>query len=55
MAVPKNVEHYLAVRFGEHYMRMPDEKTKALYQEHADIWDTEKDYTAYLAEETKAK
>ena len=55
LAVPKNVEHYLAVRFGEHYMRMPDEKTKALYQEHADIWDTEKDCTAYLAEETKAK
>ena len=51
LIVPKNVEDYLTIRYGEKYMQMPDEKTKALYQTHAMIWDTEKNYTEYLKEE----
>lgn len=48
LAVPCEVEEYLTLRFGKSYMQMPDEKTKALYQTHAGIWDTDKDYTEYL-------
>ena len=48
LAVPKNVEEYLTCRYGTRYMEMPDERTKAMYQSHATIWDTEKDYNEYL-------
>ena len=48
LVVPHNVEEYLTIRYGKSYMKMPDEKTKALYQSHAMTWDTEKDYTEYL-------
>lgn len=50
LAVPKNVEDYLICRYGKRYMEMPDEKTKAMYQSHAMVWDTEKDYREYLKE-----
>lgn len=53
LAVPENVEHYLALRYGKDYMKMPDENTKALYQTHATIWDTENDYMMYLNDEEK--
>lgn len=48
LSVPENVENYLTVRYGSKYMEMPSEETKALYQTHANIWDTEKDYTEYI-------
>ena len=48
LAVPNNVENYLTIRYGEKYMQMPDERTKAIYQSHAMIWDTETDYREYL-------
>lgn len=51
LAVPCGVEDYLTSRFGKDYMKMPSEETKALYQTHAMIWDTEKDYTEYVKQE----
>lgn len=48
LAVPCNVEDYLTLRFGKSYMQMPDEATKAIYQSHAMVWDTERNYTEYL-------
>ena len=48
LAVPCGVERYLTIRYGPHYMEMPSEETKALYQSHAMIWDTKKDYREYL-------
>lgn len=48
LAVPANVENYLTIRYGKKYMQMPDEKTKAMYQSHASIWDTERDYTELI-------
>ena len=48
LAVPKKVEDYLVYRYGKRYMEMPDERTKAMYQSHAMVWDTEKDYREYL-------
>lgn len=52
LPVPQNVEDYLTRRYGPHYMQMPDEKTKALYQTHAMRWSTTRDYTELLKEET---
>ncbi len=51
LAVPQNAEHYLEERYGEDYMEMPSEETKAIYQSHAFIWDTEKDYKEYINEQ----
>ena len=48
LAVPCNVEDYLTLRFGKSYTQMPDEATKAIYQSHAMVWDTERNYTEYL-------
>ena len=48
LAVPNDVEQYLTLRYGEDYMQMPSEETKAIYQTHAMIWDTEKDYSEYV-------
>lgn len=47
--VPEKVEAYLALRFGDHYMDLPDEKTKAQYPVHAVFVDPQTDYTAYEA------
>lgn len=48
LAVPSGVEEYLRLRFGEKYMDMPSDETKAIYQSHAEIWDTDNNYTKYL-------
>ena len=48
LAVPLGVERYLQIRYGDRYMEMPSQETKALYQSHATIWNVEKDYTMYL-------
>lgn len=45
LAVPDGVEKYLTIRYGDKYMQMPDERTKAIYQSHAMVWDTEKEIT----------
>ena len=45
--VPNNVEAYLTKRYGEKYMEMPDEKTKAIYQTHAMQWSVDVDYSEY--------
>lgn len=50
LAVPGNVEDYLTIRYGDSYMELPDEKTKAYYQTHATIWDTEKDFREVLSQ-----
>lgn len=50
LAVPNGVEEYLRLRYGPDYMQLPDEKTKAIYQSHSMLWDTENDYTTYLSE-----
>lgn len=47
LVVPYNVENYLTKRYGNDYMRMPDEKTKALYQTHAMQWSVNVDYSQY--------
>lgn len=47
LVVPLKVEDYLTRRYGIDYMKMPDEKTKAVYQAHAAAWDTEIDYSLY--------
>lgn len=48
LPVPSGVEEYLKIRYGDKYMEMPSEETKALYQSHATIWDVNKDYSTYL-------
>ena len=48
LAVPNGVEEYLSLRYGKDYMKMPSEETKAIYQTHAMIWDTKKDYREYI-------
>lgn len=47
LPVPQEVEKYLALRYGDNYMGMPDEKTKALYPSHAIFVDLYKDYKEY--------
>jgi lipopolysaccharide cholinephosphotransferase len=48
LPVPEKVESYLAIRYGEGFMKMPSEKTKALYPSHAYIVDLNKSYENYL-------
>ena len=55
LAVPGKVEEYLILRFGERYMQLPDEATKAQYQSHAGVWDTKKDYREYIEEMENVK
>ena len=46
LKVPTGVEEFLTERFGD-YMKLPNtEQIKR--EQHADIWDTEKNYTEYL-------
>ena len=47
MPVPEKVEEYLMLRYGSHYMDLPDEKTKAKYPVHAVFVDPEHDYSEY--------
>lgn len=51
LVVPQKVEDYLTVRYGERYMEMPDEKTKAVYQTHAMQWSVDHDYSEFQAEQ----
>ena len=44
--VPVGVEAFLSERFGD-YMRLPD-VAQIRREQHASIWDTEKDYTEYV-------
>ena len=48
LVVPSNVEKYLTIRYGRDYMKMPSEKTKALYTSHAMKWATNSDYRELL-------
>lgn len=45
--VPINVENYLSKRYGDKYMELPNEETKAIYQTHAVEWSVDVDYTEY--------
>ncbi|WP_078378667.1 LicD family protein [Sutcliffiella halmapala] len=47
LPVPEMVEEYLKVRYGNEFMRMPDQKTRDCYPSHAVFVDTEKDYKYY--------
>ncbi len=44
LAVPSNVEDYLRISYGDDYMEMPSEETKAMYQSHVAQWDVNKSY-----------
>lgn len=46
--VPEHVENFLSERFGD-YMKIPD-LGQIRREQHASVWDTEKDYTEYLTE-----
>lgn len=48
LSVPVGVEEYLRLRYGDRYMDMPSDETKAVYQSHANIWDVDNNYTNYL-------
>lgn len=47
LPVPCNVEKYLELRYGNNYMDMPDEKTKAKYPSHTIFADPQNDYSCY--------
>lgn len=44
LAVPGNVEDYLTRRYGNDYMKMPSEETKAKFKSHPVQWDVNKGY-----------
>lgn len=48
LVVPSNVEKYLCIRYGKDYMKMPSEKTKAIYANHAMRWNTHRDYREFI-------
>jgi lipopolysaccharide cholinephosphotransferase len=47
--VPVGVEEFLSERFGD-YMKIPDIQ-QIRREQHAGVWDTEKDYKEYLTKE----
>ena len=47
LPVPERVEEYLEIRYGNEYMKMPDQKTKDMYPVHAIFADPKNDYTLY--------
>ncbi len=49
--VPIGVEDFLSERFGD-YMKIPDLE-RIRREQHAGVWDVEKDYTEYLTKEPK--
>ena len=51
LPVPTYVEKYLEIRYGKDYMQLPSKDTKALYENHALIWDINKDYKEYMNNE----
>lgn len=48
LAVPAHVEDYLTRRYGNDYMAMPSEETKAMYKSHPVQWDVNKSYEEYV-------
>lgn len=54
LPVAKDVEQYLAIRYGENYMQLPSEEEKALYPSHAYIVDTMNSYEKYLNKDMNA-
>jgi len=48
LPVPKEVEKYLAIRFGDKYMDLPSKEEMDKYPSHAYIVDTKKSYKLYL-------
>lgn len=48
LAVPEKVEDYLTLRYGEKYMEMPSEETKAMYKSHPVKWDVDKSFMEYI-------
>lgn len=51
LPVPKEVEKYLAIRYGNKYMELPSKKEKDKYPSHAYIVDTKKSYKDYIHDE----
>jgi lipopolysaccharide cholinephosphotransferase len=49
LRVPIGVEEFLSERFGD-YMKIPDMK-QIRREQHASVWDTEKDYKEYMQHE----
>ena len=48
LPVPKDVEKYLEIRYGQDWMGKPSQKVIDSYPSHAYITDTKKDYSFYL-------
>ncbi|NLA73361.1 MAG: LicD family protein [Clostridiales bacterium] len=51
LSVPDGVEEFLSERFGD-YMKIPNNQ-QIKREQHASIWDTERNYTEYLEKEPK--
>ena len=49
LQVPVGVEEFLTERFGD-YMQIPD-LAQIRREQHAAVWDTDKDYSAYMMKE----
>lgn len=52
LPVPKEVERYLVVRYGNKYMELPSKEEMAKYPSHAYIVDTKKSYKNYIYDES---
>lgn len=52
LPVPKEVERYLVVRYGNKYMELPSKEEMAKYPSHAHIVDTKKSYKKYIYDES---
>lgn len=52
LPVPKEVERYLVVRYGNKYMELPSKEEMAKYPSHAHIVDTKKSYKNYIYDES---
>jgi lipopolysaccharide cholinephosphotransferase len=52
LPVPKEVERYLVVRYGNKYMELPSKEEMAKYPSHAYIVDTKKSYKKYIYDES---
>jgi lipopolysaccharide cholinephosphotransferase len=52
LPVPKEVEKYLVVRYGNKYMELPSKEEMAKYPSHAHIVDTKKSYKNYIYDES---
>ena len=48
LPVPKEVEKYLAIRYGSMYMELPSKEVRDKYPSHAYIVDTKKSYKEYI-------